>query len=194
PFSSGEGIVVGVGVPACAPTRAGSSRAPHRARRSARFMARVSTVGRTGGQGDGACAWSPTRSRGTMRRRMQEPPPTWLRRGLPLLVAGLTAAAFLPSLQNDFVLWDDDLNLTGNRRYRGLSAAHLRWMFTTLHGGHYQPLSWLTLGVDHALWGMNASGYHLTSLLLHTVTALVVYAVLLALLSPAPTRSMHLAA
>jgi len=129
-----------------------------------------------------------------MRGRMRETPPTWLWRGLPLLVAGLTAACFLPAIHGDFVLWDDDLNITGNRRYRGLSAAHLRWMFTTLHGGHYQPLSWVTLAVDHALWGMNPTGYHLTSLLLHTVTALVVYAVLLALLSPAPTRSMHLAA
>jgi tetratricopeptide (TPR) repeat protein len=117
-----------------------------------------------------------------MRRRMREPPPTWLRRGLPLLVACLTAACFLPSLRSDFVFWDDDLNITGNRRYRGLSPAHLRWMFTTLHGGHYQPLSWLTLGTDYALWGMNATGYHLTSLVLHTATAVAVYALLLAVL------------
>jgi tetratricopeptide (TPR) repeat protein len=113
---------------------------------------------------------------------MREPPPTWLRRGLPVLVAGVTAACFLPSLQNDFVLWDDDMNITGNRRYRGLSPAHLRWMFTTLLGGHYQPLSWLTLGVDHALWGMDARGYHLTSLVLHVTAALAVYALLRAVL------------
>ena len=124
---------------------------------------------------------------------MREPPPTWLRRGLPLLVACLTVACFLPALRADFVLWDDDLNITGNRRYRGLSAAHLRWMFTTLHGGHYQPLSWLTLGVDHALWGMNPAGYHLTSLLLHTLTAVAVYAGLLALLARAPTSSTYAA-
>jgi Flp pilus assembly protein TadD len=125
---------------------------------------------------------------------MGEPPPTWLRRSLPLLVACLTAACFLPALDADFVLWDDDLNITGNRRYRGLSGAHLRWMFTTLHGGHYQPLSWVTLGLDHALWGMNPAGYHLTSLVLHVLTAVAVYAGLLALLSPAHTRGTHFAA
>jgi tetratricopeptide (TPR) repeat protein len=113
---------------------------------------------------------------------MRRPSPTWLRIGLPLLVAGITAACFLPSLHNDFVLWDDDLNFTDNRRYRGLSAAHLRWMFTTFLGGHYQPLSWLTLGIDHALWGMNARGYHLTSLLLHAATAAATYALLVAVL------------
>ncbi len=125
---------------------------------------------------------------------MREPPPTWLRRGLPLLVACLTVTCFLPALHGDFVLWDDDLNITGNRRYRGLSAAHLRWMFTTLHGGHYQPLSWVTLAVDHALWGMSPTGYHLTSVLLHTLTAVALYAGLLAVLSRVPTWSTHLAA
>lgn len=125
---------------------------------------------------------------------MGEPPPTWLRRGLPLVVACLTAACFLPSLRSDFVLWDDDLNVTGNRRYRGLSAAHVKWMFTTLHGGHYQPLSWVTLGLDHALWGMNATGYHLTSLALHTATAVAVYALLLAMLDRRATFGAHVAA
>jgi tetratricopeptide (TPR) repeat protein len=125
---------------------------------------------------------------------MREPPPTWLRRGLPLLVACLTVACFLPALRADFVLWDDDLNITGNRRYRGLSAAHLRWMFTTLLGGHYQPLSWVTLGVDHALWGMNPAGYHLTSLLLHCLTAVAAYAGLLALFARTPTSGTYAAA
>ena len=125
---------------------------------------------------------------------MPEPPPTWLRRGLPLLVGCVTAACFLPSLQNDFVLWDDDLNITGNRKYRGLSPAHLRWMFTTLLGGHYQPLSWLTLGVDHTLWGMDARGYHLTSLVLHTATGVAVYALLRAVLEHRETWTAYLAA
>ena len=125
---------------------------------------------------------------------MREPPPTWLRRGLPILVAGVTAACFLPTLQNEFVLWDDDMNITGNRKYRGLSPAHLRWMFTTLLGGHYQPLSWLTLGVDHALWGMDARGYHLTSLVLHVATAVAVYALLRDVLERRETWTAYAAA
>ena len=129
-----------------------------------------------------------------MRRRMREPSPTWVRIGLPLLVAGVTAACFLPSLYNDFVFWDDDLNFTDNRRYRGLSGAHLRWMFTTFHGGHYQPLSWVTLGIDHALWGMNASGYHLTSLVLHAATAAATYALLFAVLDRRETWTARVAA
>ncbi len=48
-------------------------------------------------------------------------------------------------------------------------------MFTTFHTGQYQPLSWVTLGLDHLLWGMEPFGYHLTSLLLHAACAVLFY-------------------
>src|SRR5207249_3783593 len=86
--------------------------------------------------------------------------------GVVLLLALVVFACFLPALGSQFVLWDDDMNFTDNPSYRGLSVAHLRWMFTTLYGGHYQPLSWVTLGLDYTLWGMNPTGYHLTNILL----------------------------
>src|SRR5882724_330692 len=101
---------------------------------------------------------------------------------IPAGVALVAVACFLPTLRNDFVLWDDDLNFTDNPSYRGLSWRQLRWMFTTVHGGHYQPLSWVTLGLDYTLWGMNPAGYHLTSVLLHAANAVLFYHVVLALL------------
>src|SRR6266566_1563356 len=101
---------------------------------------------------------------------------------VPAGIALVVIACFLPTLRNDFVLWDDDLNFTDNPSYRGLSWRQLRWMFTTVHGGHYQPLSWVTLGLDYTLWGMNPAGYHLTSVLLHAANAVLFYHVVLALL------------
>src|SRR3954468_10208557 len=79
--------------------------------------------------------------------------------------------AFAPAFTNGFVIWDDDLNFLDNQSYRGLGVAQLRWMFTTLLGGHYQPLAWVTLGLDYTLWGMDARGYHLTNVVLHAATA-----------------------
>src|SRR5574341_508767 len=99
-------------------------------------------------------------------------PAQWL---APPLIALLTIAAFLPTLRNGFVNWDDTVLLSGNPHYRGLGWTQLRWMFTTFHMGHYQPLSWLTYGLDYLLWGMNPVGYHLTSLLLHAAAAVVFY-------------------
>jgi len=45
--------------------------------------------------------------------------------------------------------------------------------------GHYIPLTWMTLGLDYLLWGMDPTGYHLTNVLLHTANALLVYLIAL---------------
>ena len=115
--------------------------------------------------------------------------PARLEPGVVLLLALAVFVCSLPALGSQFVLWDDDMNFTDNPSYRGLSASHLRWMFTTLYGGHYQPLSWLTLGLDYTIWGMNPTGYHLTNLLLHAANAILVYRVIVALVPGVGARA-----
>ena len=105
------------------------------------------------------------------------------------VVALVTVAAFMPTLRNEFVNWDDPVNLLRNHRYRGLGWAQLAWMFTAFHMGHYIPVTWLTFGLDYVLWGMKPAGYHLTSLLIHAATAVVFYHVAAHLMrAAAPTR------
>ncbi len=96
---------------------------------------------------------------------------------IPLAIAAAAFVAFLPALDNGFVSFDDDKNFLDNPNFRGLGPAQLHWMWTTFHMGHYVPLSWMTLGLDYTLWGMNPLGYHLTSLLLHAANAVLVYAI-----------------
>ena len=104
----------------------------------------------------------------------------WL---IPLLVVLATVVSFLPILHNGFVDWDDPRLLTDNPDYRGLGWSQLRWMFTTFHMGHYQPLTWLTYGLDYVLWGMDPFGYHLTSLVVHAANAVLFFQASLCLLS-----------
>jgi protein O-mannosyl-transferase len=92
-----------------------------------------------------------------------------------IFVAAVTVIAFLPILRNGFVEWDDYENLISNAHYRGLGWAQLSWMVTTFHMGPYQPLSWMTYGLDYLLWGMKPAGYHLTSLLFHAANAVFFY-------------------
>jgi protein O-mannosyl-transferase len=92
---------------------------------------------------------------------------------MPLLAAVFAFAVFLPALRNGFVSWDDFTGLLQNPDYRGLGLGQLKWMFTTLHMGPYQPLSWMTFGLDYLIWGMNPFGYHLTSLVLHSLNTLL---------------------
>ncbi|MGH7389091.1 MAG: tetratricopeptide repeat protein [Candidatus Rokuibacteriota bacterium] len=121
------------------------------------------------------------------------------RRGvlLGLAVAAITATVFAAGLGNDFVEWDDELNLTGNPHYRGLSPANLRWMATAMVLGHYIPLTWLTFAVDYTIWGMNPVGYHATNLLIHGANAALFYLLALSLLRRASRFSgagLHAAA
>src|SRR6058998_2957296 len=112
---------------------------------------------------------------------------------IPLVIAFSTFAAFLPALQNQFMSWDDAENFLDNPHYRGLAWTHLRWMWTT-HLGHYIPLTWMTLGLDYLLWGMNPVGYHLTNLLLHAANAVVFFFVvrrILTLALPSPSERGH---
>lgn len=88
-----------------------------------------------------------------------------------LAAALVTFAVFSFSIDHPFVVWDDDANFVNNPAYRGLGPSELRWMFTTFHEGPYQPLSWITLGLDYIVWGMNAWGYHLTNVLIHSAAA-----------------------
>ena len=105
------------------------------------------------------------------------------------VVAFLTIVTFLPALQNGFAgNFDDAKNFLANPHYRGLGLTQIEWMFTTTHMGQYVPLTWITLGLDYLLWGMNAAGYHLTSLLLHAVTAVLFYLVSLRLIGLAIRR------
>ena len=106
----------------------------------------------------------------------------------PLTVVIATSVSFLPVLSNGFVEWDDLESLIENPYYRGLGWDQVRWMFTTFLMGPYQPLSWLTFGLDYWLWGMNPVGYHLTNLIIHTANAVFFYFISRQLLSMALSK------
>lgn len=111
---------------------------------------------------------------------------------LALCVA--TAAAFWPALSAGFVNWDDGANFVENFAFRGLGWDQLRWMWTTFHMGHYQPLSWMTLGLDYLVWGMDPRGYHLTNVVLHGLGAVLFFLVAERLLARATGRVSTLGA
>jgi Flp pilus assembly protein TadD len=101
--------------------------------------------------------------------------PAW--RAAPIALALLPAVVFAPVLRAGFVDWDDPINFLENPYYRGLGWSQLRWMLTANVMGHWIPVTWLTLGADFAVWGMNPFGYHLTNLVLHAVSAALFYLV-----------------
>jgi tetratricopeptide (TPR) repeat protein len=57
----------------------------------------------------------------------------------------------------------------------GITLDGLRWAFTTKYTGLWNPLVWMSFMVDHEFFGLNAGGYHLTNLLLHILTTLLLF-------------------
>jgi Flp pilus assembly protein TadD len=94
---------------------------------------------------------------------------------VPLAIFAITGAVFVPALQGQFLNWDDFVNFSANPYYRGLGWTQIRWMFTATLMGHYIPLTWMSLGFNFVLGGMNPWGYHLGNLLLHASNATLVY-------------------
>jgi hypothetical protein len=94
----------------------------------------------------------------------------------------VTLGLYQPVLEQGFVQFDDNRYVTENLAIQhGVDAATVQWAFTTDRMGTWHPLTWLSHTVDWSLFGSDAGGHHLTSLLLHAFNALLLFAVLRAL-------------
>lgn len=89
-------------------------------------------------------------------------------------------AVFWQVRSYEFVEWDDTTNFVNNPNVNdGLSIQSIRWAFTS--GGElgdYNPLVWLTHMIDFELYGREAGGHHLTNVLFHTASSILLFLVL----------------
>lgn len=135
---------------------------------------------------DGASLPGPAPSRPVGARSaepsLQRP---FLRVAIPAVVAVLAFAVLTPALEGDFVNLDDRVNFVDNQAYRGVGPAQLAWMWTHFDG-HYQPVTWLSHGIEYRLFGLDPRAFHTTNLLLHAANAVLAYLLFLGLLGRAP--------
>ena len=79
----------------------------------------------------------------------------------------------------EFIGFDDGQYVVENPHvHAGLSAQSVTWAFTTTAASNWVPLTWLSYMLDYELYGLEAGRHHLTSLLLHLLSALVLLALL----------------
>ncbi len=96
------------------------------------------------------------------------------------LVVAVVAVVYANALRAAFV-WDDLYLVVGNPAIKQL--AHVPRLFWSdlfpagIDSGYYRPLQALTYAVDYALWGLNPAGFHLTNVVLHATTAVLLYRV-----------------
>jgi tetratricopeptide (TPR) repeat protein len=112
---------------------------------------------------------------------------------LALVLAGASFAAFGPALDGEFVDLDDYLYVKKNAHVlAGLGRPGAAWAFTTFHTSNWHPLTWLSLQADASAFGREPWGFHLTNLLLHAATAVVLF-LALRLMTGAAWRSAFVA-
>lgn len=88
----------------------------------------------------------------------------------------IACAVFGPTLRDSFINFDDDVYVYNNPIVaRGITASGVAWAFTNFHAANWHPVTWLSHMADCQIYGMNPAGHHLTSLLLHTATVVVLF-------------------
>lgn len=91
-----------------------------------------------------------------------------------LLLTVVVAAVFGQVLDHDFINYDDPLFVVQNGNINaGISSASVKWSFVTFYESNWIPLTWLSHLLDVQLFGLNPIGHHLTNLLLHIATTLL---------------------
>jgi Flp pilus assembly protein TadD len=91
----------------------------------------------------------------------------------------VTLALFEPVRNHTFLIYDDDRYVTENPPVKsGLTLKGVIWAFTTMHAANWHPLAWLSHMLDCQLYGLDPSGHHLTNLVFHIASALLLLFVL----------------
>ncbi len=91
-----------------------------------------------------------------------------------LIIAGF--AAFGRIAGNDFINFDDQGYVTENYHIqKGMNLQTVKWALTTTYFSYWHPLTWLSHALDWSLFGANAGGHHLVSLLLHIGAAVFLF-------------------
>src|SRR5437773_1595507 len=99
-----------------------------------------------------------------------------------VVLAAVTILAYRPAWHGDF-LWDDDAYIINNELLTASDGWQRIW-FSLDSPSQYFPLTYSTFRLEHALWGLNTTGYHWVNLLLHVANALLLWAVLARLKIP----------
>jgi hypothetical protein len=111
-----------------------------------------------------------------------------------ILLAVVTVSLYSPVIRHPFTNFDDPNYVTENQRVRaGLSWHTVAWALTATEQGNWHPLTWISHALDCQLYGMDAGGHHVSSVLLHALNAVLLF-LLLAQVTGLTVRSALVAA
>ena len=100
-------------------------------------------------------------------------------RAIYLLLFALTLVVYSQVYNYAFLSFDDNQGLLGNRQVRdGFSWSGIAWAFTTGYASNWFPVTWFSHMLDFQLFGLDPGWHHLTNVLIHAVSAVLLFALL----------------
>ena len=108
-----------------------------------------------------------------------QPYDRWLLVVICVLLALAVWVVFGQTIHHEFVNFDDSGYVYRNPAIsQGLSLKGIVWAFTHSHVSNWHPLTSISHMLDCQLYGLNPGGHHLTNVLLHAATAILLFLVL----------------
>ncbi len=93
-----------------------------------------------------------------------------------VVLAAVTLAVFWQVSQFGFINLDDPVYVIKNHPiHSGITWESIRWALSTTHAEFWHPLTWISLMLDYQLFGLNAGGYHMTNLIFHIMSAMLLF-------------------
>ncbi len=96
---------------------------------------------------------------------------------LVLCLITVIMCAYWPLRDNDLVSYDDEKYLTENVYVKnGLTMDGIKWAFVAFYHSNWIPLTWISYMIDTELYdGVNPRGVHMTNLLLHVLSTVLLF-------------------
>lgn len=93
-----------------------------------------------------------------------------------LLLAAMSFLVYGQMVHHNFINFDDETYLTQNFVVqKGLTWQTVLWAFKTTHANFWHPLTWLSHMLDFQLFKGNAGLHHLTNLLIHIASTILLF-------------------
>jgi hypothetical protein len=92
------------------------------------------------------------------------------------LLVVFTLALYSPVGNHPFIDYDDYFYVVENAHVKaGLKWDTLAWAMTSTEESNWHPVTWLSHALDCELYGLNPSGHHWTSVVLHVVNVVLLF-------------------
>jgi tetratricopeptide (TPR) repeat protein len=137
---------------------------------------------------------APSTPPSTVPEQSHSPSRAKLYAAICFLLAVATLSVYSRAIWNPFVNYDDQGYVIENPSVQqGLTRGMFGWALTATDANNWHPLTWMSHAMDCQLFGLNPKGHHFTSILLHALSTLILF-LLLVRATRATGRSLLVAA